>query len=326
MRSAARRAYLKYPLLALLGTVAATVTWWPLRHPAAAPVAAALAAAPTAVCGAWLPSGGLALATADGQLQLHRGTQHRLLEQPLGPLSKLVASPAGDRLLLLSQGGQAALLELPGGLLQVLETPGGELADGAFSPDGAYLTLATATGELALWQTCDGLLTTVGNTFSEDRAALRAVGFSPGGDFLAAVTATGWWQLWQVEPAADLPPGLTQLVDRPVSLVGGLNALAWDTTGDHLLVGGDDGCLRRYRLADGQLEATCVVGTPVRALSFDATSGAVLAGGLDGTLARWAADGQVQRWRDVGDLSWLLALPGASAAVAASPPRLLKLR
>lgn len=149
----------------------------------------------------------------------------------------------------------------------------------AWSPDGEFLAIASAGGELLLLDFCAGCE----ELLHGDRdSSLDVLGFSSDGQFLAAAGQSGELLLWELGGTSIRPMALD-----PIPLgCGWIDAAAWQPRGLQLAVAAGrqlrlwDGASRQWRHDTLDLPGT------VQALAWSA-DGVQLAAGCHGEVALW---------------------------------------
>ena len=166
------------------------------------------------------------------------------------------------------------------------------VTDLAWSPDGNYLSVITAAGELALWQAGEmEFLKT-----KSDRS-LDCLSFSPDGQWLAVAGQAGQVELWQLNSAA------WQLVTTLDCDRAWIDSLVWSPQ-QNLLAYGVNRQLKIWDADEGEI---------VTSLDFTDSSIFNLAWHPQGSLLAASGHGGVKVWQSSDwTKPYLLEVPGAS--------------
>jgi WD40 repeat protein/serine/threonine protein kinase len=229
----------------------------------------------------------------------------------------------------------------------------------AWSPDGSKLCAGNSAGQVRVWEADSGqtVYNLVGKVGTRQLGMIRSVAWSPNGERIAVgENYLGHVQIWnartgELEESIDAhhhyvssvawsPDSLrlaTISVDQSLivwdstsweKLVaikpvhgGQALAVAWNTDGNTLVSGGDDGIVKLWDASTGelQLERRGHVGS-VHAVAWHPHDGRLFSASADGTAKLWSADGH-QEFKDLrghGGLAW----SPDGALMAVRPPLL----
>lgn len=163
---------------------------------------------------------------------------------------------------------------------------GGSVYASAFSPDGSWLALGTATGAVVLWDVSDPMAPRQGPLLVAEGPQVHAVAFSSSGRQLAAGTSEPAVLRWSLPPTGDPRP----LPSITTGFDGMLQSVAYRPDGDILATGSADGMIRLWSSPNGRatLVGSAQVGPStdfVLAVAFS-PDGSLLASGEKGRVAR----------------------------------------
>ncbi len=147
----------------------------------------------------------------------------------------------------------------------------------ALSPDGQYLAVSAAGGQIALYRTSDYRLVRVLRGHS---APVNALAFAPNSQRLASAGDDGRVILWQVSTGAS--------VATINAHAGAALAVAFSPDGTLLATGGTDNTARLWNAGTGAAVRTLSGHTAgVASLAFTANSQTLATGSWDGTARLW---------------------------------------
>ncbi len=161
-----------------------------------------------------------------------------------------------------------------------------------YSPDGTYLALLSPKGSLELW---DKEATIRWAKFELKRPApFLAAGFLPGGKSIRACTSDGQVSTWDI-------PSRKQTDGRAADVkgMGTLTAASFDTTGERLLVGDEDGQVRLLPVEGREGLKLPPMNSRVASLAWSPEGGRFAIGCMDGSVLLLRSNGAP-----------LLSLPG----------------
>src|SRR5690606_7578177 len=152
------------------------------------------------------PDGALVVTGADdGTVSLWRaadGAPVASWSTEQGPPQEVVASPAGDQLLVVGADDSAALWHLPSGRRIALLHPPSDTGSGilvgrpaAFSPDGARVAAGDGAGTVRVWDARRGGLI---RALTGRGAGIMSVRFAPDGARLVTASFDGTARVWQL--------------------------------------------------------------------------------------------------------------------------------
>jgi WD40 repeat protein len=188
-------------------------------------------------------------------------------------------------------------------------TPFGEVR--ALITCGGGIAASGRGGRIALWET--PLDDSEPRLVGTPDGAINALACSPDGARIAAAGADGVIRVWTLSPLTPDPtPAESAGITAPFSGVdpsaaGELRALAWH--GEMIAAGGDDGVIRLWDTASGDLirELNGHTGA-VWSIAFAPDGSRLYSGGADNTIRVWAAHtGRVIDTWD-GHTNWVLTL------------------
>ncbi len=197
--------------------------------------------------------------------------------------------------------GKVRVLDLSSGtVVAVIDEP--QPLSLAFSPDGRYLAVGSR-GLVSLWEmTPNGPHTKqwfawLESSNAEAFPAFTMLRFSPDGTWLAAISDShdkGY--LWRVEAGEHRP---TQTIGAEDEGVSAAQALAFAPDGSQVVLGGNDGTLRIWDLAQGKALPPQATEAPwISALAFT-PEGNLWIGTLSGDVLEWDLSQQhtLAHWR-----------------------------
>ncbi len=125
-----------------------------------------------------------------------RSGKRRLLEQDKDsrPITALVITPEGERLVIGNMDGTVRLRELTTGQSRVLGNHEGQLTVLRVSPDGRYVASGSADRSVRLWELSTGKVRVLRGAQEQ----IRALDFSPDGQRLAVASADGEVRLFSL--------------------------------------------------------------------------------------------------------------------------------
>ncbi|NVB39668.1 protein kinase [Pseudenhygromyxa sp. WMMC2535] len=189
----------------------------------------------------------------------------------------------GARLAAASSDATVRVWELAEDRMRELEGHRGRVVSVAFQPGGELLASAGADGSVWLHRFDASGETSVKRVLQgRDPLAMDTLSWSADGRWLAAAAAEGGVRLWS---SADLDAPRALRVDE-----AGATALAFDPSGERLVVGSRDGLVRVWAVEDGALLATLEGHTgPIVSASL-LPGNRVLSASLDSALRLWRLD------------------------------------
>lgn len=189
-------------------------------------------------------------------------------------------SPDGERLATASHDGTVSLWDIQSGaLLFMLDEHQDQVWGVAFSQDGR-LASAAADGTIHLWNAQNGNLL---DTMNGDAEEASKVLFSPDGSALFALTgADNRIRLWDAAQGSSEPLAVVE------GHFGAVGVVAVSPDGELLAAGYDDGVIRLWQLANGQLLAQFPAhDDEVRGLDFAPDGRLLASASADQTVRIW---------------------------------------
>ncbi|HMD01945.1 MAG TPA: hypothetical protein VKG44_03165, partial [Candidatus Baltobacteraceae bacterium] len=251
----------------------------------------------------------LATAARDGTAKIRdlKGIRRDFAAAPIAlgghlrRINSITFNHAGTRVLTAGGDGTVKLWNAATGAELTLDFPKAtdSINDALFTPDDRFIVLCSSGGSLEVLDATTGKQSAPPVRMSTKSPLVR-LAVAPGGAHLvaAAGAADGGVLLYDI--------GTHELIKERHDHTGGVNAVAFDSAGRHVVSASDDGTARVLDARSGELTATLspkagAAGTAATASAamnaiFSPTGEMIATTYKDGTVALWTSDGAVFAW------------------------------
>jgi WD40 repeat protein len=208
-----------------------------------------------------------------------------------GPVSSMVWSPDGSKLLTTGDDGAAKTWSGDGVLLRDFRGHIDGLTAGSWSPDGSIIATSSLDSTINLWNVNDG---SVIKTLRGHTGSVTSVAWSPNGDVLASAGSDSTIKLWDVS-ASPSSAQLMQTLNKHMSKV---TALSWAPSGSEFVSADTAGSVWKWTMKSAAASGS-QLGTQkdaILSLSWSPDGTTIASAGEDRQLTLWTpATGQRTR-------------------------------